>query len=241
MNLEELIKNKILFFGFEFGNCYGTYSDLDSSTNIAKEQTSLASLNNKVLKIKEKRLLKNNKIERNLIFTPKSTINLYDMVSRFIIHTNCSKPAMINNTLVDHKQSEKYYQYPVREAFIPINEKYSLKFENINYNINKNFDDVIYIRDAKQKETSKKIWILHHRLISNYDKDLKIILCTRFFNGKINMIDKIFPKYIKKKLFRIRETNYQNSPIMSLKETKLDKHHSHHLNTTIEICNERYY
>ena len=120
MDIRDLIKEKIISFGYEYGNTSGTYSKMDQNIEIFESKIINTELDNKEIIINEKRKIFNNQLNRKLSFKPNNTIELYDLVSRFVITTNSSKPAKINNQLIDHKESEKYYQFPVKEAIIPL-------------------------------------------------------------------------------------------------------------------------
>lgn len=241
MQISNLIKDNILSFGIEYGNCFGTYSSMDESIAINRKNTINTFLNKKNIIIDESRELKNNILNRKIHFIPNEDIKLYDMVSRFLIITNSDKPAMINGILISNKGSDQYHQYPVEDAKIPINENFHLEFKNKNNILQKNFNDLIYIRDTKESKDGRKQWILHHRLIAKSDQELKLVFCTRFYNKTQNIIDGLCPRYIKKKLFRIRETTHPNSPIMSISQTKLNKNEKMEINTSITLSNEIYY
>jgi len=240
MKIENLIENGLISIGQEYGDSYGTYSKMEDPFKIRNDNVKKTSLNGNEILIREKREFSNNKLIRDLSFYQDKDIKLYDMVSRFVIRTKSAKPAKINNKLISHCNSENYYQYPAKEAFIPINDKFSFRFTNKTFD-NYGFDNVMYIRDAKSKLKSEKQWILHHRLISKPENELSLIFCTSFLKGKVKIIDNLCPKFIKKKLFRIREKSYPNFPIMAISLTKMVKEFSYSINTSISVTDERYY
>ena len=87
MQISNLIKDNILSFGIEYGNCYGTYSSMDKSIAIKRKNNLKTFLNKKNINIDESRELKNNILNRKILFIPNEDIKLYDMVSRFLIIT----------------------------------------------------------------------------------------------------------------------------------------------------------
>ena len=240
MDINKLLCSEELMLGIEFGNRSGTFSanksdDLDLKKANGIFVTSTKKLNNIEILIRDTRLLQRNIFTRNIIIESKNNISLYDFVSRFVISTKSKRPAKINGRDIQHCSSNIYYQEKANYASIPLDEKRSIIFENLNSNEHKGFDNVIYIRD-ESKQNNNHIWVVHHRLISN-NKDKVLIGCNRICKGEIKF-QRFFPNLIKKPLYRIREKSFSNFPFMTINETNIKSKMKLSIQTNIQIKNE---
>jgi hypothetical protein len=115
------------------------------------------------------------------IITRKATLRalkdsyLMDFVVRYRFKKKFFKYAKINNRKIYHNNSNKYYQYPVKKAFLVANGfKVKISFEN--YQTLENFKPVMYVRDYKDE------WIVHCRLFPKKGGKEIVKLNTTWYN-----------------------------------------------------------
>ncbi|MDO6527450.1 hypothetical protein Q4519_17355 [Motilimonas sp. 1_MG-2023] len=162
-------------------------------------------------------------IKRRLNFTAKDDSLLFDMVSRFVIETECDEPAMIAGQLISHKSSNIYYQFPENEVVeIPLTNNRKVVISTEPTSVPNGFDAVIYLRDEKRIGNTVR-WIVHHRLIANKNKANLIMRCCNPRMEGVIKGQKFIPKFIKSLFYRIREAHFPNFPVMSVGEVLLPK------------------
>ena len=241
MDLRSLTNKNILNLDFEFGNRHGTFSGT-SETNINFKNlegvfnTYSSKLSKNNVFICETRKYSNYKLIREIQLKPKSSINLFDFVSRFTVLTKSKKPAEICGHKILHKSSNIYYQKKASNVIIPINDKKSIIFENLTHDVNQGFDNVMYVRDECIESNFYK-WVVHHRLIAN-NSNFVLIGCNRIIKGEITL-QNLVPKYLKKFFYRIREKSLPNFPFMVINEKIVDNNKPLNIKTKLYIKNER--
>ncbi|HFQ5583141.1 TPA: hypothetical protein ACGVBR_002506 [Vibrio vulnificus] len=153
---------------------------------------------------------------RNVMFHAYSDSHLFDFVSRYVIRTR-SPIAYINNKLVKHQCSNIYHQFLSSDLTVevPIDDNLSLIFRELYSSQEDSFDNVFYLRD-ESIENETYTWVVHHRKIVKIDQ-AKLVLrgCNPRFEGVLPF-QKIVPQFLKKPLFRIRESKYPSCPIMAV-------------------------
>nr|ELR5228275.1 hypothetical protein [Providencia rettgeri] len=177
----------------------------------------------------------NYSILRNVTFHPDDDCYLFDLVSRFVIHTNIPTAYIANNE-VNHTNSNIYYQHASSQCTveIPLDNEWKLVFREESASQEKFFNNVFYLRDEANKNGVYR-WVVHHRKIVNIDAaELIIRGCNPRFEGVLPF-NNIIPRFIKKSLFRIRETRYPNFPFMAVGIVHINLP-SLYLNTEIKLA-----
>ncbi|EMK6826650.1 hypothetical protein V9K20_003519, partial [Vibrio cholerae] len=173
---------------------------------------------------------------RNVTFRTYTNSHLFDFVSRYVIRSS-SPIAYINNELVKHECSNIYHQFfsSGLTVEVPIDDNFNLIFREICSSQEDSFDNVFYLRD-ESIDNGKYKWIVHHRKIVKIEQ-AKLILrsCNPRFEGVLPF-QHFVPQFLKKPLFRIRESKYPCCPIMAVGVVDVDNV-DFNLTTEIRLVN----
>ena len=238
--IKELIKKKIIYCDVEFGNSRNFFSGVktgvlekDWSNNFIEFSFRSCIVDADIL-VFENREVKNEIFYRNVKFKVDEDSKIFDFVSRFVVLSD-DRPAYIDNIEINHSCSNLYYQYPAKEAIVPIGFDKYLKFEEFNSNYSKFFDNVFYIRDEGVEKNGMKRWIFHHRLIVKKEyANLILRCCHPKFEGPLPF-QMVIPSLIKKELFRIREKKFPNFPFMTVGERVVERGEIFELGTVLSL------
>ncbi|AWB66749.1 hypothetical protein C2869_10075 [Saccharobesus litoralis] len=176
-----------------------------------------------------------NRLFRRVEFEALSESNLFDMVSRFVVYSDCADAALIAGLHYPHKSSNLYYQFEnFGSVEVPVSKTKKLIFKSGQSKVPAGFKEVFYIRDEAKTERGYR-WIVHHRLIVD-PKECQLVLrcCNPRLEGALPF-QKMIPNWFKRIFFRIREARYPNFPFMSVGEYILQKHDNAVIETMVEI------
>ncbi|MFQ2235977.1 hypothetical protein ACK32R_09740 [Aeromonas dhakensis] len=223
--LDRKIINDAIQIDVEFGNentffsgkkhieLYQTSLDFDASV-LSSFEADIDGAKGRVTDRLEK--VDDNAWHRELTFNTHAESHLFDFVSRFVVKTK-SPIAYINDVMVKHKCSNVYHQFLSTDMVVevPIDEDHKLVFRELSASQEKYFNNVFYLRDESVENGTYK-WIVHHRKIVKIEH-AKLILrgCNPKIEGVIPF-QQFIPNFLKKPLFRIRESKYPSFPIMAV-------------------------
>lgn len=240
--IKTFIQDRLIQLDIEFGNAAGFFSGSKQGICIGKDyENSLvrkftADITDAKLEIEEKCFSSECKIIRSIKFTAISESQLYDMVSRYVVLSN-DRPAYIAGKKITHACSNIYHQFPVKEAKVPLGDAHWLKFSDDGSSEHPAFDSVFYVRD-ESIENGMKRWIVHHRKIVKPDIARLIVRsCNPRFEGALPA-QRLIPQFIKRELFRIRESRYPSFPLMAVGEVSLSNGCVTEINTLMQIAHD---
>ncbi len=174
---------------------------------------------------------------RDLSFLALERSYLFDAVSRFVVYSQSNRPAYIASKEIWHSNSNIYHQYPYAKPRLPIGDNEWITFGDNLSDLPSGFDNVFYIRDESHDEKGYR-WIVHHRFIAKIDSAHLIVRgCHPKFNKPFKL-QAIWPEWLKRKLYRIRESNYPFFPIQSVGEVSIPENKKFSIRTKIQVSNE---
>ncbi|MCE8014828.1 hypothetical protein HOP62_01915 [Halomonas sp. MCCC 1A17488] len=227
-DMPSLVESGQIFLDIEFGNSVGYYS-FKNHSNKAQEISVIASdisfspeLFGTHVTIGDRRKLSNNELLRAVKFSFCEVSKVYDLVSRFVVYSSNDRPAKINDKEIVHKNSNIYYQYPVTSLRVPVSGSTWLDFDFTFSNDIEGMQSVCYVRDEKRDALGYR-WIVHQRMIADPEKSNLIIRsCNPRYEGVLPY-QSLYPRWLKKQLFRIRERKYPSFPVMAVGEATVEK------------------
>ncbi|MFV1884724.1 MAG: hypothetical protein ACMZ7B_09570 [Balneola sp.] len=104
---------------------------------------------------------------------PKGT-RLLDFVTRYVFPKELISNVKIENKVISHNDTNKYYQFPIQKIELISREKIFRFKPNIKINTN-DFRKVIYARDAKNE------WVIHVRLLPKKGEYVTKV-CNSWYN-----------------------------------------------------------
>jgi hypothetical protein len=217
-------------FDVEFGNSNGFYSGSRSGPYTKKTlkdkrpvnlhgdlaRTELG-INDNLKELGESSVLRQTK------FSFYGGSKIFDLVSRFVVTTG-SKSASINGRQITHCSSNIYHQYDVIDdsvVKIPV-QNGTLVFRPLKSSRLEGFRQVLYLRDER-KEDGNYVWIFHNRVIVIEDDATLILRCCHPIMEGVVPFERMIPRIVKKRFFRIRETTFPNCPFMVVGESTLSE------------------
>lgn len=113
-------------------------------------------------------------IIRESTLETENGVDLMDFVQRYRFKKHFFKYAEINNQKIEHKNTNVYYQYPVKEVFLH-GKKFSLRISIEDVASTSQFIPTMYVRDRGDE------WIVHVRMMPVSHEFLVIKLCSKWF------------------------------------------------------------
>ena len=243
VSITEYLKSHFLQLDVEFGNSHGYFSASKSGLHISCfEQDEVSSeydtkIPKSTIRIEDSVVIKKNELSRITSFITKTDSYLFDLVSRFVVLSDdrCAKIAGCN---IWHKCENIYHQYSTSDVLVPVGTEGYLKFQDVNSTGHTNFENVFYIRDEAVEVNGLKRWIVHHRMIvRQHAANLIIRCCHPVFDSPLPW-QNIYPRALKRKLFRIREKKYPNFPFMAVGESAVSMGYVFDIGTKVVMQNE---
>lgn len=238
--LVDLIQRGELAPDIEFGNAAGTFSghnrgiDGPDVYGAAMRRAFEGHIPNAKIKVEEWLNIDGRTGEHAVNFTPLEDSRLFDFVSRFVIISNM-RPATIGTHKISHSDTNIYYQYAVDRVQVPIGENGWVTFEDLGSTTSDGFEKVFYIRDERTLPDGRKRWIVHHRAITIRDRAQLILRgCNPRFDRALPM-QRAIPRALKLRLYRIRESERPNFPLMSIGEIIVLSGQSTSLRTKVSV------
>ncbi|MCF6236975.1 MAG: hypothetical protein L3J70_11500 [Gammaproteobacteria bacterium] len=226
----------------EFGNSYNFFSASKNNSPQDYDYNEKLSINAMIpaakFEITDSVAFKGAQGTRDLSFLALEKNYLFDAVSRFVVYSRNNRPAYIDNQKIGHNNSNFYYQYHHAKPQVPIGDDGWITFEDNFSNLPAGFDNVFYIRDEANTEKGYR-WIIHHRCIAKIESANLIVRgCHPRFNKPFKF-QSLWPKWLKRKLYRVRERDYPFFPIQSVGEVCIPGNTKISLRTKIQVINER--
>ncbi|XKE47222.1 hypothetical protein LG302_08880 [Halomonas organivorans] len=225
--IRNLIASGYVSSDIEFGNSEGYYSFSNHSTEALalspcdSDREIKPILPGTDVEIADNRRISDEEYQRVVGFRFCGVSKIYDLVSRFVVYSFNDRPATIDNKLITHRSSNIYYQYPAKNVRVPVAESSWLDFNFTFTNDIEGMESVCYIRD-ETKDVSGYRWIVHQRMIADPGKtELIVRSCNPRYEGVLPL-QALYPHWMKKKLFRIRENKYPSFPVMAVGEATVD-------------------
>lgn len=165
-----------------------------------------------------------NSLSRSLIAETCGDSLLFDLVSRYVlIDRSRSRQASINGKAVRHACSNLYHQYSAGFVRVPLGRDSWLEFTgSVIGDMPAHFEHVFYVRDEAVVADGNR-WIVHHRMIATADAEIMTLRgCNRLLDGPVpGYVNALVPRFIKRRLFRIRERERPNFPFMVVGENRM--------------------
>jgi hypothetical protein len=128
-------------------------------------------------------------IIRESTLEAKSNVDLMDFVQRYRFKKHFFQIAEINDQKIEHKNTNVYYQYHVKEVILH-GKEFSLRISVEDVLSTSQFTPTMYVRDRGDE------WIVHVRMMPTSHDLLVIKLCSRWF--KTSPLPQWFSKKILK-------------------------------------------
>lgn len=241
--IQELLQSSLLRLDVEFGNAKGFFSaskngirPLDASPLLLTSEYD-AGITGATLKVNDSIIVADHELTRSTNFSAQQDSDLFDFVSRFVVLSD-DREARIADTKIRHNCENLYHQYPVCSVTVPIGKNSFLQFTDASTEGHPLFERVFYVRDEAVESGGMKRWIVHHRLIVKQQiANLIVRCCHPKLEGPLPF-QTIIPRFLKNKLFRIRENRRPNFPFMTVGESTLDLNHRVNIRTRVQLINE---
>ena len=228
--IKELLHNRLLRLDVEFGNAQGFFSAAKSgldTDNVAQGDISShydAHIPCAMASINDSTIINKSELIRTTKFTTETDSRFFDLVSRFVVLSN-DRCARIAGQNIQHNCKNIYHQHSTNDVVVPVGSEDHLHFQDNNSTEHINFENVFYVRDEAVDKHGMKRWIVHHRMIVNQNAaDLIVRCCHPVLEGPLPF-QKAIPAALKKQLFRIRERNFPDFPLMAVGEILVKKNH----------------
>ncbi len=231
--INNLLNTGNLALGVEFGNSHNFFSALENNPLLMNAMIPAAKLD-----IIDTVKFETGQAIRDLSFLALDESFLFDAVSRFVVYSRSNRPAYIADQKIWHSNSNIYQQYSHSKPRIPIGDDDWITFEDNLSDYPAGFDNVFYVRDESCDEKGYK-WIIHHRFIAKIESaELIVRGCHPKFNKPFKF-QALWPAWLKRKLYRIRESDYPFFPIQSVGEVCIPENTKFFIRTKIQVTNEK--
>ncbi len=228
--MRALLSQGLVQLDVEFGNVHGFFSGSKSRPVLyghgrwPEEAEYEARIELASLLVRDEVELQTAGLHRTVSFTPTESSALFDMVSRYVvIDQGGPRSARINGIEVPHRSANLYRQYPARTAMVPVGADQWLSFSGSQSGMpSSGFEHVFYVRDERQGPEGHR-WIVHHRVVATeLAQMLKLRGCNPRFEGPAPAwLNEAVPRWLHRKLFRIRERRFPGFPVMTIGENTL--------------------
>lgn len=224
-----LFEDGLLRLDIEFGNARTFFSgskcrpELYSAGSLPSADYD-AQIPGASLSIGDHVVVESSSLSRTLIAETRDDALLFDLVSRYVlIDQSRSRQASINGIAVGHACSNLYHQYPADVVRVPVGRDSWLEFTgSFIGDMPAHFEHVFYVRDEAVVDGGNR-WIVHHRMIATADAEVMTLRgCNRLLDGPVlSYINALVPRFIKRRLFRIRERELPHFPFMVVGENRI--------------------
>jgi len=119
---------------------------------------------------------------------------IMDLVVRYVLFNEIIKSIEISGNNLMHASKNIYYQYPVNNACIYLDEGLKVEISSTK-KIKERFGSYLYFRDEGCWDYKEKYWVFHSRILVNQPEETVIKGCHKFYNRPFpGFIDKMFKR-----------------------------------------------
>lgn len=163
------------FFSLEknVGYRYHTTSEQVEALTTSLKQSKEIEFSSGRFKLISEDLIVDNKICRTSELIAESDLDLMDFVQRYRFKKEFFSCALINGQKIVHRNTNVYYQFPVKE--VELHGNYRIKIKILEQETAGKFQPTMYVRDRGEE------WIVHIRMMPVQYASVVIKLCSSLF------------------------------------------------------------